>query len=84
MSLYNLNRVFYLADIDPEFLSAFKSSPSKAVETFKLAEPERKALLSGDIKALYDMGVHTFLLTTTVRHALLGMTRERYEEQIKS
>jgi len=84
VSIYNLNKIFFLLDIDAEFLAKLRQSPEIAIEQFALEPTEREALLTGNIGSLYKMGVHTFLLTATVRHNLLGVTRDRYERDIKS
>jgi hypothetical protein len=41
------------------------------------------ALTSGDIGALYRMGVHTFFLKHLARYQLLGVNRDNYLERIR-
>lgn len=83
MSLYQLNKILYLLDMDKSFLRRAKSDPAEAISDFELSNDERKALLDGNIALLFKMGVHTFLLNSTVRHEAFGVTREDYVRQMR-
>lgn len=84
MSLYQLNKIMYLLEVDAEFLARIKTDPKSAIAGFDLSENERAAVLSGDVGALYLMGVNMFMLDSIARHELLGINRERYLEQVKA
>jgi Aromatic-ring-opening dioxygenase LigAB, LigA subunit len=83
MSVYEVSKIFYRLDLEPELLHKLKSDPAEAIKDFKLTPEERRAVLEGDIGALYRMGVHSFLLASTVRHGLFDITREVYERRIR-
>lgn len=84
MSVYQLNKILYLLDIDESFLQQVKSDPTEAIRDFEMSYDERKALLDGNIAVLFEMGVHTFLLNATVRHEAFGVTREAYVRQMQA
>lgn len=84
MSLYQLNRIMYLLELDAPFLAGMKSNPAAAVKDMDLTEEERAALLSGDIGRLYLMGVNMFILDSIARHELFGITRDSYLQQIRA
>jgi Aromatic-ring-opening dioxygenase LigAB, LigA subunit len=84
MSVYQLNKILYLLDIDESFLQRVKGDPAETIKEFELSSDERKALLNGNIAALFEMGVHTFLLNATVRHEAFGVTREAYVRQMRA
>ena len=44
---------------------------------------EREALVTGDVGALYRMGVHTFFLNHLARYELFGVNRDNYFERIR-
>ena len=83
MSVYALNKLFYLLENDPAFRERIKSNPAEVVEEFKLTPEEKAALTSGDVRKLYDMGVHAFLLNSLSRHHLFGVTGENYAPRIR-
>ena len=72
MSIYLINKILYLTDNDPEFRKRIKADPEGTVRNFPLNEAELKALTSGDVGALYQMGVHTFMLNHLSRYELFG------------
>ena len=84
MSVYEISKILYLLDLDADLLQGLKTNPADAIKNFALSPDERRALLEGDIGKLYRMGVHTFLLASTVRHELFGITREHYEQRIRA
>lgn len=83
MSVYSLNKIFYMLENDSEFRERIKSSPAAVVAEFHLTPEEEKALTSGDVRTLYDMGVHAFLLNSLSRHHLFGVTGENYRQRIQ-
>jgi hypothetical protein len=83
MSVYQLNKIVYLLDIDETFLARCKQDPVGAIKDFDLTEAERAALLSGDVGQLYKWGVHTFILSSTSRHDVFGVNRDIYAKRIR-
>ena len=83
MSVYSLNKIFYLLENDAAFRERIKSSPREVVEEFNLTPEEQAALTAGDVRSLFDMGVHAFLLNSLSRHHLFGVTGENYGPRIR-
>lgn len=84
MSLYQLNKIMYLLEVDADFLARMKSNPASAVKDMALTEDERTAVLTGDVGKLYSMGVNIFILDSVVRHQLFGIDRQTYLERIRA
>jgi hypothetical protein len=84
MSLYQLNKIMYLLEVDAAFLARMKSDPADAIKGFELTENERSAVLAGDVGTLYLMGVNMFILDSIARHELFGMDRNSYLAQIRA
>jgi hypothetical protein len=84
MSLYQLNKIMYLLEVDANFLAKMKSDPAGAIANFDLTEAERAAVLKGDVGTLYLMGVNMFMLDSIARHELLGVDRNSYLAQIRA
>ena len=84
MSTYEVNKICYRVHHDPKFLEEFRADPRRATEGTVLTEEERAALLSGDVATLSRLGAHDFLLGNLQRFRLLGLTREVYEQRMKT
>ena len=84
MSLYQLNKIMYLLEVDSAFLARMKSDPAGAIANFDLTEQERTAVLDGEVGELYLMGVNAFMLDSVARHELLGQSRESYMAKVRA
>ncbi|HYY38989.1 MAG TPA: hypothetical protein VE801_14700 [Xanthobacteraceae bacterium] len=84
MSLYQLNKIMYLLEVDAAFLARMKSDPADAIKNMELTEEERAAVLSGDVGKLYLMGVNMFILDSIARHELFGIDRNSYLAQVRA
>jgi hypothetical protein len=82
MSVYQLNKIVYLLDMDEGFLARVKQDPAAAIKDFDLTDEERAAVLNGDVGKLYKWGVHTFILNSTARHEVFGVNRQNYLKKI--
>ena len=83
MSVYQINKLLYRTDNDPEFRQRMLAEPHAVIEEFQLNAEERDALTSGAVGKLYRMGVHTFLLNHLYRYELFGVNRDNYLERIR-
>jgi Aromatic-ring-opening dioxygenase LigAB, LigA subunit len=83
MSVYQVNKILYLTDNDPEFRKRMLANPEAVLNEFRLTAEERDALTSGAVGKLYQMGVHTFLLNHLYRYELFGVNRDNYLERIR-
>jgi Aromatic-ring-opening dioxygenase LigAB, LigA subunit len=85
MSLYGIHKTLYLLQNDLDFRELLRTEPARALADMPLTADERRALLEGDMAALYRMGAHTFLLSRIPRfNALGGMTREAYQQRLSA
>jgi hypothetical protein len=84
VSLYQLNKIMYLLEVDAAFLARMKSDPADAIKNMELTEEERAAVLSGDVGKLYLMGVNMFILDSIARHELFGIDRNSYLAQVRA
>jgi hypothetical protein len=83
MSIYALNKLFYLLENDSTFRERLKSSPLETISEFSLTQQERETLTAGDVAGLFNLGVHPFLLNGLSRHKLFGVTPENYLPRIR-
>jgi hypothetical protein len=83
MSVYQVNKLCHRLYHDRAFREAVKADPAKAIAGWPLSEAERKALLEGDIRQLYEAGAHPFLLGHITRWNLFGVTPAIYAERIR-
>jgi hypothetical protein len=83
MSAYQVNKLCHRLYHDRAFREAVKADPAKAIAGWPLSEAERKALLEGDIRQLYEAGAHPFLLGHITRWNLFGVTPAIYAERIR-
>jgi hypothetical protein len=84
MSLYQVNKILYLLEVDRCFLAQMKANPAAAICGMELSEEERTALVTGNIEKLYLMGANMFILDSVARHHLYGIDRQNYLERIRS
>jgi len=83
MSAYQVNKLCHRLYHDKAFREAVKADPAKAIADCPLSDAERKAVLEGDVKRLYESGVHPFLLGHITRWDLFGVTAAIYAERMK-
>ena len=84
MSVYLVNKILYMTDNDADFRKRMRDNAKETVKSFPLSGEEIEALITGDVGALYRMGVHTFFLNHLGRYNLFGVTRENYLERIRN
>ena len=62
MSLYQLQKLLYHVNRDPERREQYRKNAQDFVKRYELTDPEAKAVLDVDIRGLYSFGVHSLLL----------------------
>lgn len=82
MSVYSIHKIAHLVQKDPDFRQRIKDDPTAAVADFRLTDAERRALLSGDVGTLAQMGAHGYVLGALARHQVLGLTTQNYVQRI--
>jgi hypothetical protein len=84
MSIYTVNKLCHRVFHDVAFREAVKRDPKAAIADWPFTDAERKALLEGDVKQLYEWGGHPFLLAHLIRWDLFNLTRSIYSERMRS
>jgi hypothetical protein len=84
MSVFAVNHLLRELLRDHDFRAAMKADPATALAKLDLTEAERKALLAGDVVALYNMGVNSFLMGYLPRFEVCGLTQQSYNERIRT
>jgi hypothetical protein len=62
MSLYQLQKLIYHVNRDPERRERYRQDTKAFVKAYDLTELEAAAILNVDVRTLYTMGVHSLLL----------------------
>jgi protocatechuate 4,5-dioxygenase alpha chain len=62
MSRYATSRVMWEVTRDRELAERFQADPGAALDGRDLDDEERKALAAADIRALFELGIHPFVL----------------------
>lgn len=83
MSAYQINKLFHRAYHDIPFREAVMADPATAIKDWPFTDEQRKALLEGDVKRMYEWGTHPFLMAHSTRWGLFGLTPALYAERIK-
>jgi hypothetical protein len=83
MSNYGIHKFFRTCLHDEAFRNLAKTDPEAAMAQMPIAEAEKALLRNGDVKALYERGVHAFLLSFLTRWDLFGVTLEKYSASIQ-
>ena len=83
MSLYAIHKMLYLLRNDAAFEERIVDDAAAVLDEIGLDDEERSALEAGDVRALYEMGVHVYLLGGLSRRGLFGITRENYIRRMK-
>ena len=72
MSIFAVNHLCREVLRDHAFRAAMKADPAKALAPLDLTDEERRALVAGDVGALYRMGVNGFLMGYLARYEVCG------------
>lgn len=62
MSLYQLQKLMYQVNRDPERRNAYRNDGTAFIARFDLTAEEKDAVARLDIRTLYQLGVHPLLL----------------------
>ena len=84
MSIFAVNHLCRELLRDHGFRAVMKADPAKALAALDLTDAERKALLGGDVGALYRMGANAFLLNYLSRFEVCGLTMPIYNERMRA
>jgi hypothetical protein len=84
MSTYAVNYLCREVLRDHAFRAAMKADPVKALAPLDLTDDERKALIAGDVGALYRLGVNGFLMGYLARFEVCGLNVQNYNERMRA
>jgi hypothetical protein len=84
MSIFAVNYLCREVLRDHAFRAAMKADPAKALAPLDLTDEERKALVAGDVGALYRMGVNGFLMGYLARYEVCGLNVEVYNRRMRA
>jgi len=84
MSIFAVNHLCREILRDHAFRAAMKADPAKALASLELTEDERRALIAGDVGALYRMGVNAFLMGYLARFEVCGLNVETYNQRMRA
>ena len=84
MSIFAVNHLCREVLRDHAFRAAMKADPAKALAALDLTEEERRALVAGDVGALYRMGVNGFLMGYLARYEVCGLNVEVYTQRMRA
>jgi hypothetical protein len=84
MSIFAVNHLCREVLRDHTFRAAMKSDPAKALAPLDLSDDERRALLAGDVGALYRMGVNAFLMNYLARFEVCGLDVKIYNQRMRA
>ena len=62
MSHHAISRVMWEITRDRDLADRFKAEPATVLDGRDLDDDERKALVAADLRALFELGVHPFVL----------------------
>ena len=84
MSIFAVNHLCREVLRDHAFRAAMKADPAAALEPLDLAADERRALLAGDVGALFRMGVNAFLMNYLARFEVCGLNAGNFNERMRA
>jgi len=86
MSIIAVNNLCRAIERDSALRQALLEDPRGQLEKYPdaLTEVERSALLSGDVKTLYEMGANDYLLRSLAHYKIFGLNMETYSEQMRN
>jgi Aromatic-ring-opening dioxygenase LigAB, LigA subunit len=81
MSLYQVQRLFFDIHNDLDLRKNYLDSPESIAKPYDLSDTERLAIISKDMKSLYQMGVNPWLLFQFAH--MVGIRTDEYLKQIR-
>ncbi|MQB45940.1 MULTISPECIES: hypothetical protein [Rhizobium] len=82
MSRYELDKALWNYAREPDFKSRFDADAASAVAKRSLSDAERSALTGRDIRAIFELGAHPFLLYSFAIASNGGWSMEMMKEYV--
>jgi hypothetical protein len=83
VTLFAIHEFLYRLRNDAEFDARTQVDPERALSELDLTGDERAELAAGDVRALYERGVHAYLLLQLASSGLFGLTRGTYAARMR-
>ncbi|HYY90103.1 MAG TPA: hypothetical protein VFA49_14995 [Chloroflexota bacterium] len=83
MSVYAIHKFLCQLRNVEGFRVATQADPRAALDALRLTPQERDLLERGDVRGLYEMGVHAYLLLQLSSAGLFGVNAENYFPRIR-
>jgi Aromatic-ring-opening dioxygenase LigAB, LigA subunit len=83
VSLYSIHKFLCQLRNDEAFRRAAQADPQATLNALRLTPQERELLERGDVRGLYELGVHAYLLQQLSSAELFGVTRHNYFPRIR-
>ena len=84
MSRYATHRVLWEVAADGDLAQRLKDDPTLALADRDLTDQESAALAEGDVRGLFELGVHPFLLYTFALRLNGGFTIPFFEAYLEA
>ncbi len=84
MTIFAVNHLCREVLRDHSFRAAMKADPERALASLDLTDAERRALLAGDVGALFRMGANGFLMAYLARFEVCGLNVPNYNERMRA
>jgi hypothetical protein len=86
MSIISVNHLCRDLARNPALREAFRRDPEEGLAAYPrtFTEPERAALLAGDVGTLYQMGVNAYWMGYLARYGLFGLTADLYSARVRA
>ena len=82
MTRYALDKVLWNYAREPQFKTAFDADPAAATAQRELSDAERDALTARDLRAIFSLGAHPFLLYSFSIAANGGWSMEMMKDYV--
>jgi hypothetical protein len=82
MSIYAVHKIAQRLRKDPGFAERMRKDPLAATAEFPLTDQEQRAVLSGDVGRLAELGAHGYLLGAFAQQQVVGVTMANYVQRI--
>lgn len=82
MTRYALDKVLWNYAREPRFKTAFDADPAAAIADRELSGPEHAALAARDLRAIFTLGAHPFLLYSFAIAANGGWSMEMMKDYV--
>jgi len=84
MSIFAVNFLCREVLRDHAFRAAMKHDPAQALAGKDLSDAERRALIGGDVGALFRMGANAFLMAYLARFEVCGLNVDIYNQRMRA